>query len=219
MELSAGRKISGMTKVIYVDESGDLGFGKSGSSDYLVIAYVATEDTTKLKKIVRKGKKKAGLNKGEEISGGVVTRDFRERFLTRLVSIEDLEIGAVVINKGGVYENLRPKDKQNILYAYAAGLILLPYLVRYDGCHINIDERSIKNRYGNMIDGYLLMQLAVELQSRHRFTFSAVESKYSLGLQAAHVVVNTIWRKYEKGYAEAYPIIEPKIVDEFEPFK
>ncbi len=192
-----------MTKVIYVDESGDLGFERRRSSDYLVIAYVATEDTTKLKKIVRKSKKKAGLTRGEEISGAVVTRDFREKFLKRIVSITDLEIGAVAIKKENVYENLRPKDKQNILYAYAAGLILLPYLARYDGCHINIDERSIKNRYGNMIDGYLLMKLAVELQSRHGFTFSAVESKYCLGIQAAHVVVNTIWRKYEKGYARS----------------
>lgn len=208
-----------MTKVIYVDESGDLGFEKRRSSDYLVIAYVATEHTEKLKRIVRKAKKKAGLIAGDEIKGAVLTGGFRERFLKRLVTIEDLEIGAVAIRKNKVYENLKPRDKQNILYAYAAGLILLPYLQQHDGCHINIDERSIKNRYGNMIDGYLLMKLAIELESKNRFTFAAVESKNCLGVQAADVIVNTIWRKYEKGYAEAYPIIKPKIVDEFEPFK
>ena len=207
-----------MSKVLYVDESGDLGFDKPGSSNYLVIAYIATENTIRLKRIVRRAKKKARIPAKGEIKGSLLSAEVKEAFLVELGNIPDFEIGAIIVEKAKVRDHLKEKGKQNLLYAYVAGLILLPYLNRNDRCHINFDERTIKTRYGNMIDTYLTIRLATKFNSPNSFAFTHLPSHSCLGLQAADVVANAIWRKYEKGDAEAYSFIRTKIIDEFKPF-
>jgi hypothetical protein len=204
-----------MPKTLYVDESGDLGFGGAGSSKYLTILYLATENTPRLKVLVRRAQKRYGLPRKGEIKGTNLTQEQREDFLKRLVVLPDIEIGAVVITKQNVYPHLREKGKQNLLYAWAAGQVIIPYLARHDNCHVIWDERTFKTRYGLTIDSYFSVQLAVKHKSGHNFRFEPQLSETRLGLQAADVVANTIWRKYENGDARAYPLIEAKIIDEF----
>jgi len=208
-----------MTRYVYVDESGDLGFSAEGSSDYLVIAYVATGDRVRLDRVIRGVHRRLRLSPKDEIKGSALSVKERRRVVTSLAGLADLEVGAVVIEKSRVYGHLRNSRMQNILYAYAAGLVVLPYLTRHDDVYIYPDERSVKVAQGNLIHDYWRVRLATKFRSPNVFNYQPRLSHTCLGLQAADVVANTIWRKYERGDASAYPLIKPKIVDEFKPFR
>jgi len=208
-----------MTKYVYLDESGDLGFGQPKASHYLVIAFIATSLKDTLKRVVRKEKVRMGLTGTDEVKGDTLSAANRAKFLSRLLNVSDLEIHSVIIDKDNVAPHLQPSGMQNVLYAYAAGLILFPCLRKSDDVHIIADSRSVKTRFGYFLPDYLKLQLNIKYGSLNRFDFRSLDSIASLGLQAAHVVTNTIWRKYEKGYAGAYPLIKPRMVDEFRPFK
>ena len=208
-----------MAKYLYIDESGDLGFSQAGSSAYLVIAYIGTDDRIRLDRIVRKEKRRLNIGRRCELKGSSLTDIERRKVLRSIASINDLEVGAVIVDKSKVKPHLRVRRAQNILYAYVGGLVVLPYLARHDGVHVYPDERSVKVSQGNIIQDYWRVRLATKYGSPNVFNYQPRLSHICLGLQAADVVANTIWRKYERGDASAYPLIKQHIVDEFVPFK
>jgi len=102
----------------------------------------------------------------------------------------------VVVDKSKVYPHLRSRRLQNILYAYAAGLVVVPYLARYDDVYVYPDERSVKVSHGSLIHDYWRVRLATKYRSPNVFNYQPRLSHTCLALQAADVVANTIWRKY-----------------------
>jgi hypothetical protein len=101
---------------IFIDESGDLGFGQKSSQKY-VIAHIAPERPDALRKKLNKTRKnlfKKSYDKPEFKFSGDSERVKQKVF--RVLSSYPMVIGLVVIEKSAVKSSLR--DKPAVLYNY-----------------------------------------------------------------------------------------------------
>ena len=101
---------------IFIDESGDLGFGQKSSQKY-VIAYIAPERPDALRKKLNKTRKtlyKKSYDKPEFKFSGDSERVKQKVF--RVLLSYPMVIGLVVIEKSAVKSSLR--DKPTVLYNY-----------------------------------------------------------------------------------------------------
>ncbi len=137
--------------VIYVDESGDLGFGCNGSR-YLVIGAlcIPKADDVLLKRFVRGVKKSLGLNGWQELKSIHSSARDRRRFCEGLARLP-CQIRYIVINKRRVDKRLR-KDT-NILYNYAAQLLLSDSLAGLAKAELFLDSRTVRVGSGNSFPG------------------------------------------------------------------
>jgi hypothetical protein len=202
-----------LERTLYLDESGDLGFGVGGSS-YLAIAFLSTTQPAVLKRAVRRAKQKLGIPAAVELKGSGLSWPQRREVLGRVAKL-DLSIHAVIVKKAGVYPRLR--QDQNLIYNYAAHFPFAAHIRggRMDSVVVVVDQRTKKILSGGLELGrYLKMKIWAEEGLDTDLRFHYVESHNSLGIQAADVVANAIWRKYERGQNWGYEIIQQMIADE-----
>jgi hypothetical protein len=200
-------------RTLYLDESGDLGFGAGGSS-YLTIAFLSTTEPAILKRAIRRAKQKLDIPSAIELKGSALSWPQRKEVLGRVAGL-DLSIHAVVVKKACVYPRLQ-RD-QNLIYNYAAHLPFAAHIIggRMDSVIVVVDQRTKKILSGGLeLDRYLKMKIWAEEGLDTDLRFHYVESHNSLGIQAADVVANAIWRKYERGQNWGYEIVEGLIQDE-----
>jgi hypothetical protein len=196
--------------IIYLDESGDLGFSP-GASDYFVISFLTTKDKTPLKRAVRKVKKKHRLAPSFELKGNTTPPKIKEDLLKRIASL-DINIYAIVMNKANVSPRLR--QDTNILYNYVLGLIVVPYICKQTIVTIVVDRRVVSVTSGFKLDEYLAYKVWYENLAEVDMQIQHEDSKWTLSLQAADVVCNSIFRKYESGDERLYNLICGKIKEE-----
>jgi len=193
--------------VIYLDESGDLGFDTGGST-YFVIAFVVTEDPNSVKRIVRRVKKRNKLPTNYEMKGSKTPAKIKESLLKNLAR-SDIEVHSIVVNKPKVLPHLR-RDT-NLLYNYVACLLLAPYIAKQEKVSLVIDKRILKVGSGTKLDGYLKYKVLCDYRSEVEMTIHHEDSAFSLGIQAADVVCNSIFRKYESGDMNYYKLFGSQI--------
>jgi len=201
--------------IIYLDESGDLGFSP-GSSKYFVITFIAIKDNTPLKRAVRKVKKKHRLAPSFELKGNTTPPKIKEDLLKRIASL-DIEIYAIVMKKSKVSKRLR--QDTNILYNYVLGRIVVPYICEPSQAQesvvtIVVDRRVVSITSGFKLDEYLAYKVWYENLAEVDIEILHEDSKWTLSLQAADVVCNSIFRKYESGDERFYNLIRGKIKEE-----
>ncbi len=194
---------------IYLDESGDLGFG-SGGSKYFVISFIVTNNPDQIKRVVRDAKIKFNLPTNYEIKGSGTTPRVKNYLLQRLAQT-DIEIHAIVMNKLNVYERLR--SDENILYNYVLGLVLVPCLVNTGQQKVSIvvDKRIVSVTSGFKLDEYLKYKVWYENLKDVDMSIHHEDSKYTLGIQAVDVISNSIYRKYEIGDETYYNVVKSLI--------
>lgn len=200
--------------IIYLDESGDLGFSP-GASNYFVITFLATKDNTPLKRAVRKVKKKYRLAPGFELKGNTTPPKIKEDVLKRIASL-DIDIYAIVMNKANVSPRLH--QDTNILYNYVLGRIVVPYICKQSVVTIVVDRRVVSVTSGFKLDEYLAYKVWYENLAEVDMQIQHEDSKWTLGIQAADVVCNSIFRKYESGDERFYNLIRGKIKEELKLF-
>lgn len=200
--------------IIYLDESGDLGFSP-GSSNYFVITFIATKDKTPLKRAVRKVKNKYQLPYSFELKGNTTPPKIKEELLKRIASL-DIDISTIVMNKAKVTPRLR--QDTNILYNYVLGLIVVPYICKQSLVTIVVDRRVVSVTSGFKLDEYLAYKVWYENLAEVLMQIQHEDSKWTLSLQAADVVCNSIFRKYESGDERFYNLIRGKIKEELKLF-
>lgn len=194
--------------IVYLDESGDLGwkfsqpFNNGGSSRFLTIAYIIVpNDKANLPhRQVSKTHQQYNLSFHTEHKGCDLKDRERDFFVQRTINMltkhADVKMGAITVRKDRVFEHIRSDG--NILYNYATNLGLCD---RISGCNGNVelirDERSIKVKSGNSLVDYLQTQLWFEKNSKALLIDKPVKSHQNLNVLFIDWICNTIWNNYE----------------------
>lgn len=192
---------------MYIDESGDLGFGDD-SSPIFVIAAVVFDDSKIADRIVKRVRSRKLLGIGTaELKWHQSSEDVREAMLTK-VGQEDVDIGyAAILWKRRVSERLR--GRQTRLYNYLSYQVIRWLANRRRGrtCEVIMDRSKYGfaeedvNRYVES-DGYRQVvtewggQL-VQIPSRLNVKVRHRDSTGEAGLQIADFVagaVNHYWK-------------------------
>lgn len=200
-------------RTVYLDESGDLGFG-AGSSRYLVICFLSVSHKHSLLRAVRRTKQSLRLPASVELKGNRLAWAQRRRVLEAVASV-DLSVHAIVVNRDGVRPHLRANP--NVLYNYALQFPLVEHIKdeALNEVHLVIDQRTQKIVGGGWeLDHYLRVKLIAEEGLDLTLKCHHLSSRNALGVQAADVVANAIWRKHERGQAWGYNVIAAKIRDQ-----
>jgi len=139
---------------VYLDESGDLGFGQGGSR-YFTIAFVIMKDPIHFMRCVKETKIKHNIPRNVELKGNTTREVIKEELLSRLQKL-DIEVHAITVRKKNVEPKLR-KDT-NILYNYVVGLSLVERILdepKDAKAVINVDRRIIAITSGFKFNEYL----------------------------------------------------------------
>lgn len=204
---------------VYLDESGDLGFGKEGSSDFFVITLLLIEDPTPLKRLVKKirqRKLKRNLKELPEIKANNSDETVRKRFLRDLAK-EEIEIHCIILDKNKVYDYLK-KEKEK-LYNYVSGIILTESTIRNKNINIIVDKKTSRKVIIEDFNQYIVRKVEERHLFHTRVKISHYDSKNSPGLQAVDFASWSIFRKYEWNDDRYYNLIREKITTEKKLFK
>ncbi len=202
--------------IIFLDESGDLGFKKTSSRWFLfTIALVSRPRTLErvIKKVWKPLKKKH--KKLGELHASQEKDITRKRVLKMLSEVSDLKVLCVILNKQKVYIDLQ--NQKNYLYNYTANVLLdrlhtKEVLPTGEPIHLYIDRKDTKKQLRENFIGYLTTSMRKRREDPFNVTLHASHENKSL--QAVDFISWAIFRKYEHGNYEFYEIIKSKIVDE-----
>ncbi|MGS2744614.1 DUF3800 domain-containing protein [Halomonas sp. LS-001] len=213
-----------MQRLIYLDESGDLGwkfdapFGQGGSSKHLTIAsaFTSLETNKYLCRTVKDIKKRAKWPPKEELKWVDMPRSLRTEFCERAANIchkhPSIEYQSLILAKEGVFERLRHDDA--MLYNYLIKVLLLEPLCRHRQVTLIPDPRGISPNAGHPLHIYLqgaIFERKVAGQSTTELGVRQADSKSELGIQFADMLAGAIQLHYEGVSSEYYEILRPYI--------
>lgn len=196
---------------IYLDESGDLGFGEGGSK-YFTIAFIATTDPVSLKRCVKRVKMKYHIPREVELKGNTTRPIIKKDLLSRLSRLE-LEIHAITVMK----ENVQPKLRRdpNILYNYMVGLSLIKRILEEpenSKVIITIDRRIISITSGFKFNEYVRYKVWYEAGRQDiDLEINHLDSHRSYEIQGADIICNSIFKKYNSNQYDLFNIIQNKV--------
>lgn len=191
---------------IYIDESGDLGFG-SKSSDYFIIAAIVARDTLPIRrciKNIRLTKLSKKYKKTSELKFHNSDAVIRNRVLNCL-SKSDNDIAYAVLRKNQVYDKL--KDNSQGVYNYICGMLVSKIVVEYnfkDGIKLIVD----KSLYGVQRDFF---NEYLEYKSNLSLDIDHVDSRQYPCVQAVDFVVGAINQKYRDNNDIYYKKLENRV--------
>lgn len=196
---------------VYLDESGDLGFGEGGTR-YFTIAFVVMEDPIPFRRCVKQVKMKYDIPKDEELKGYTTRNVIKKDLLTRLLKL-DAEVHAITVRK----KNVEPKLQidTNILYNYIVGLSLVERILQEPAgtrVIITVDRRITSITSGFKFNEYLRYKIWYEKERRDiDLEVSHLDSHQSYALQGIDVICNSIFRKYNSNNYALFNIIQDKV--------
>ncbi|HUT96165.1 MAG TPA: DUF3800 domain-containing protein [Candidatus Paceibacterota bacterium] len=201
---------------IFLDESGDLGFGNK-SSRWFILTMVLTGNHRKVEKCVKRvhHNLKKKYKRVAELHAYHADEITRKRILQLLSETEDLKILCIILNKKKVHTDLQ--GQKNLLYNYTAN-ILLDRLANkkvyntHDKIQIYIDQRETNKFLNENFKNYLNRNLV--RKGSNNFEIKIRPSQAEKCLQAVDFISWAIFRKYEKNDYEYYETIKNKIIEE-----
>lgn len=201
---------------IFLDESGDLGFGKR-SSRWFLFTIALTGDYRRLEKIIKRErnslrKKHKNVMEMHAYHASVPTR---KRILRNLSELPDVKVLCVVLNKKKVYVDLQ--NQKNILYNYTANILLdrlhTKNLIPIDEpIFMYIDRKDTNKNLRENFESYLKESIKSKRNGSVDIKLKASHEEKSL--QAVDFISWAIFRKYERGDYEYYDLIKNQIIEE-----
>jgi len=207
--------------IVYLDESGDLGFKfdnpyrKGGSSRYLTLTFLLIPKKLSYlpKRIVKKIYKKRNRKTSNELKGSDLTPSEQIFFANEVVKLlkkhPEIKIFAITVYKKRVASHIRADA--NKLYNYMVGLALLQRIKKIPQVTFVPDARSIKVRSGNSLVDYLHTEIWFKLNSKTEINNSPQESHKVFNLQFVDYVTHIIWEKYEDRRRKAFNILKSRV--------
>lgn len=198
-----------MTKLlIYLDESGDLGwkfdlpYRRGGSSRYLTIsALIVSEESAKLPaRVMRKLYDKFNWPTDKEKKWARMTPEERSEF-SRLAAklcasnAGSIQYVSITAKKENVMAHIR--QDPNKLYNYMIGMLLLDHMARADQVIFLPDDRSIKVQSGNSLHDYLQTKLWMEREVQTELRTAPCDSSKNLCVQFADMLSGIAQGHYE----------------------
>lgn len=212
--------------IIFLDESGDLGFdfSKPKTSKKFVITLLVcdnAETNVGFRKAVRRTLKKKMNHRhngrvAQELKGIGTTHAVKNYFYRNLPAA-GWQLYSVILNKERVYDNLQKPHSKKKLYNFLARFILekvdlgnsAPAVTLImDRCKNREEIRDFNNYVANQLEA--LLPLNVPLNIYHE------RSHENVGLQAVDLFCWGIFRKYESGDTEWYDIFRKSVAFETE---
>ena len=212
--------------IIYLDESGDLGFdfNKGGTSHKFVITVLVCESSNEIqifRKAVRRTLKNKLNNKKctrnvQELKGVGTTLAVKNYFYRNL-SHTGWRIFTVILNKKRVYIDLQKPQAKKKLYNFLARFILEQIDLQNVTPAVTLITDRCKNREEiRDFNGYVANQLEALLPLNVPLNIYHERSHDNEGLQAVDLFCWGIFRKYEEGDSAWYNIYRKEIVFETE---
>ena len=196
---------------VYLDESGDLGFGQGGTK-YFTVAFVVTENPTQFRRCVKKIKVKYHVPRDVELKGNTTRTLIKKDLLSRFTKL-DIEVHAITVRKTNVEPKLR-KDT-NILYNYMVGLSLVERILQEPEnvrVVINVDRRTIAITSGFNFDEYLRYKIWYEKERRDiDLDIHHLDSHEAYAIQGIDIICNSIFKKYNSNNYTLFNIIQNKV--------
>ncbi|MBG57456.1 MAG: hypothetical protein CMK46_04110 [Porticoccus sp.] len=201
--------------IIYLDESGDLGwtftapYRAGGSSRHITIASLAVTPEKKhlpkrlIKKLYTKfkwptsiEKKWADMSPTERVWFAKQARELCAKHPN------DIRYLSITVKKENVQPHIRADA--NKLYNYMIGLSLLNEMAKHDAITFIPDPRSIKVESGNSLHDYLQTQLWFERQAATRLTTTPCDSASSRNVQFADMLSGIVQGHFEDGNSQPW---------------
>lgn len=199
-------------KYIFLDESGELGFGEK-STKYFIISLLSCDESElySLRRIIKKVRQKIvkkKIKKYPELKGNNSTDKVRLDVLSRFMQTKS-EIFVIILEKSKVYEYL--KDKKSKLYNYISNLILNE--CSFDDKYVClVVDRSKSNRsLRDDFDNYIRRTLSNK-NTINKLTIKHENSQNEACLQVLDFISRAIFRNYEHKDPSFLEIIKDKIV-------
>lgn len=194
--------------IIYVDESGDLGWSfaapyrKGGSSRYLTVAaaLVASDVKHHPKRLIKSLYLRLGVSPKEEIKWAEVADKDRVWLAGEIAKLKgalggDLKLLSMTVKKERVLPHIR--TDANKLYNYMMNLLLTDEMARHPVVVLIPDQRSVKVASGNSMHDYLQTQLWFEKNAATQLTTTPLDSKKCAGLQFADMLAGIVQSHFE----------------------
>ncbi len=208
--------------IIYLDESGDLGwkfsnpYRRGGSSRFLTIAsLVVTPEKRHLpKRLIRKLYNKFKWRTKSEKKWSDLTIAEREFFATKAADLCAKEKTAIrylsiTVRKENVQSHIR--SDPNKLYNYMIGLSLLHEMSHHDRVEFIPDQRSIKIKSGNSLHDYLQTKLWFDKSSSTILNTTDADSSANYNLQFADMLCGIVQGHFEDSNSSPWAIIKDSI--------
>jgi len=196
---------------VYLDESGDLGFGQGGTK-YFTIAFAIVAAPILFRRCVKAVKIKHQIPREVELKGHTTRASIKKDLLNKFVKL-DMEIHAITVRK----ENVEPKLRKetNILYNYMVGLSLVERILQEPArakVTVNVDRRVISITSGFDFNQYLRYKIWYERERQDiDLEIHHLDSHTAYSIQGIDVICNTIFRKYSSSNYALFNIICDKV--------
>jgi hypothetical protein len=206
--------------VIFLDESGDLGFdfSKKGTNHTFTIALLVCNDNN-VARSIRKAVERTLKNKMnrklkriafDELKGNQVPFKTLEYFYRQLPD-DGWCLFALVLNKERVYPELRSAGGKKKLYNYLTRQLLEKVGLKDAPSVLLIMDRCKNGEDIKDCNRYMTDQMAGYLSVRAPFDIHHQDSKQDKGIQAVDLFCWGIHRKYEHNDEEWYRLYKEKI--------
>lgn len=210
--------------IIYLDESGDLGFDfdNTKTSRYLVITLlVCYDDETNANTIrsVRNTLKNKVTKNIHELKGSFLALPIKKYFLYQMRKCSGWYLSVAIADKKSWLRNHRANHnhelKKKVLYDEIAKCVF-SQLTDIETAHyvdIVIDKSKNKDEI-NEFDAAILAAIKNRINTSAKLTIRHRSSHEELGLQAVDVFCSGLGRKHEKNDLTWYSEFSDKIVSE-----
>jgi hypothetical protein len=208
-----------MALLIYLDESGDLGwnfsapFRNGGSSRFLTIATLCVPTPKKHlpKRVVKKLYQKFGWPTNNEKKWSMMTVAERTEFANVAHAFcsahDDIHLHSITVRKQNVQSHLQADG--NKLYNYMIRLSLLARMRKHPEVLLIPDPRSIKVQSGNSLPDYLQTLLWFHLRCTTVLRMQPLESHKCLGIQFADMLCGAIQSAFEDNNYTYLSVVAP----------
>jgi hypothetical protein len=193
---------------IFLDESGDLGWSEK-SSKHLVIGTVCTRRPRRFRKLMKRLKNEFEIPLNQELKAVDASARARHALLGMLAADKECYCRAMVVYKPNVMPSL--KKHPNLVYNYATGLLLAPYISKLSSVVLSVDPREQKVDAPRTFDDYLRTKLYAECESSVDLRIHRPESSTSPGIQVADFLCNAVFRHFERGETACWGAIRGRL--------
>jgi hypothetical protein len=201
--------------IIYLDESGDLGwkltepYRYGGSSRYLTIAclVVSNEQKNHPKRLIKKLYKKFNWPVKIEKKWSDMNLDERIWFAEKANELctkfpQNIKYMSITVQKTQVKQHI--KKDANTLYNYMIKLLLIDEMSKYENIILMPDSRSIKVKSGNSLHDYLQTELWFERKVSTILSTIPCDSATSQSIQFADMLSGIVQGYFEDDKIEPW---------------
>lgn len=208
--------------IIYLDESGDLGWNfdkpyrHGGSSRYLTIASLIVTPSEKHlpKRLVKNLYNKFNWPRRIEKKWSKMQPHEREYYANQAALLHSqnksgIRYMAITVRKENVQVHIR--SDPNKLYNYMISLSLLNEMSKHENVIFIPDQRSIKIKSGHSLHDYLQTKLWFEKQVPTTISTSPITSSSSLSIQFADMLSGLVQGYFEDGNSKPWQLLRSHI--------